>query len=106
MAYGRSKMLLNGDVVRSAVSPLRSLERDPTDARHELQKLRATNARFVRELAALKEREAQAVRDDLQARIVRRRLLPPGHACARASSASMPADRRRATGAGLPRRRR
>ena len=60
MAYGRSKMFLNGDVVRSAVSPLRSLERDPTDARHELQKLRATNARLVRELAALKERDIDA----------------------------------------------
>ena len=62
MAYGRSKMLLNGEVMRSAVPPLRSLERNPSDARHELLKLRATNARLVRELAALKEREAQAQR--------------------------------------------
>jgi len=62
MAYGRSKMLLNGEVMRSAVPPLRSLERNPTDARHELETLRATNARLMRELAALKEREAQAQR--------------------------------------------
>jgi diguanylate cyclase (GGDEF)-like protein len=62
MAYGRNKMLLNGEVVRSSVPPLRSVERDPRDARRELETLRATNARLVRELAALKEREAQAQR--------------------------------------------
>jgi len=79
MAYGRSKMLLNGEVLRSAVPSLRSLERDPTDARRELETLRATNARLVRELAALKEREAQAQRladrDPLTGLYNRRRML-------------------------------
>jgi diguanylate cyclase (GGDEF)-like protein len=79
MAYGRSKMLLNGEVMRSAVPPLRSLERNPTDARHELETLRATNARLMRELAALKEREAQAQRladrDGLTGLYNRRRML-------------------------------
>ena len=62
MAYGRSKMLLNGEVMRSAVPPLRSVASTPSDARRELEMLRATNAHLVRELAALKEREAQAQR--------------------------------------------
>ncbi len=65
MAYGRSKMLLNSDVMRSATPPLRRVERNPmerspTDARRELEVLRTTNANLVRELAALKAREAQA----------------------------------------------
>jgi len=61
MAYGRSKMLLNGDVMPS-VAPLRSVVRNPNDARRELEILRATNAHLLRELAALKEREAQTQR--------------------------------------------
>src|SRR5258708_9502380 len=77
MAYGRSKMLLNGEVMRSAVPPLRSVER--TDARRELETLRATNARLMRELTALKEREAQAQRladrDALTGLYNRRRML-------------------------------
>jgi diguanylate cyclase (GGDEF)-like protein len=77
MAYGRSKMLLNGEVMRSAVPPLRSVER--TDARRELETLRATNARLTRELTALKEREAQAQRladrDALTGLYNRRRML-------------------------------
>jgi len=55
-------MLLNGEVMRSAVPPLRSVASTPSDARRELEMLRATNAHLVRELAALKEREAQAQR--------------------------------------------
>jgi diguanylate cyclase (GGDEF)-like protein len=79
MAYGRSKMLLNGEVMRSAVPPLRRVERDPTDTHRELETLRATNAQLVRELAALKEREAQAQRladrDALTGLYNRRRML-------------------------------
>ena len=77
MAYGRSKMLLNGEVMRSAVPPLRSVER--SDARRELETLRVTNACLMRELAALKEREAQAQRladrDPLTGLYNRRRML-------------------------------
>jgi diguanylate cyclase (GGDEF)-like protein len=79
MAYGRSKMLLNGEVMRSAVPQLRRVARDPTDTHHELETLRATNAQLVRELAALKEREAQAQRladrDALTGLYNRRRML-------------------------------
>ena len=79
MAYGRSKMLLNGEVMRSAVPPLRRVARDPTDTHRELETLRATNAQLVRELAALKEREAQAQRladrDALTGLYNRRRML-------------------------------
>jgi diguanylate cyclase (GGDEF)-like protein len=63
MAYGRSKMALNGEAMMSAAPPLRTVMRNPTtDARRELETLRATNACLVRELEALKEREAQAQR--------------------------------------------
>jgi diguanylate cyclase (GGDEF)-like protein len=79
MSYGRSKMLLNGEVMRSAALPLRGVERKPTDARRELEVLRATNAKLVRELAALKEREAQAQqladRDALTGLYNRRRMV-------------------------------
>jgi diguanylate cyclase (GGDEF)-like protein len=79
MAYGRSKMLLNGEVMRSAVPPLRRVERDSIDTHRELETLRATNAQLVRELAALKEREAQAQRladrDALTGLYNRRRML-------------------------------
>jgi diguanylate cyclase (GGDEF)-like protein len=72
-------MLLNGEVMRSVVPPLRSVERNPTDARRELETLRATNAHLVRELAALKEREAQAQRladrDALTGLYNRRRMV-------------------------------
>ena len=55
------------------------MERDPTDAHRELETLRATNAQLVRELAALKEREAQAQRladrDALTGLYNRRRML-------------------------------
>src|SRR4030081_320183 len=79
MAYGRSKMLLNGDVVPSAARPLRSVERPSSNARRELDILRATNAHLVRELAALKEREAEtqrlADRDGLTGLYNRRRMM-------------------------------
>ncbi len=79
MAYGRSKMLLNGEEMPSAAPPLRSVVRNPSDARRELEILRATNARLLRELAALKEREAQAQRladrDGLTGLYNRRRML-------------------------------
>jgi len=72
-------MLLNSEVMRSAAPALRSVERNPTDARRELETLRATNAHLVRELAALKEREAQAQRladrDALTGLYNRRRML-------------------------------
>jgi len=72
-------MLLNSEVMRSAAPVLRSVERNPTDARRELETLRATNAHLVRELAALKEREAQAQRladrDALTGLYNRRRML-------------------------------
>jgi diguanylate cyclase (GGDEF)-like protein len=84
MSYGRSKMLLNGEVMRSATPPLRRvernpMERNPSDARRELEALRATNANLVSELAALKEREAQAQqladRDALTGLYNRRRMV-------------------------------
>jgi diguanylate cyclase (GGDEF)-like protein len=62
MAYARSKMLLNGGNVRLEKLPPRSALKDPSDETEELENLRATNARLLRELAALKEREAQALR--------------------------------------------
>ena len=64
MAYARSKVLSND------YSP---------DERRELDTLRATNARLMRELAALQEREAQAQqladRDGLTGLYNRRRML-------------------------------
>src|ERR1700730_17491170 len=78
MSYGRSKMLLNGEP--SVAPPLRSVVRSPNnDARRELELLRATNGRLLRELAALKEREAQtqrlADRDGLTGLYNRRRMM-------------------------------
>jgi diguanylate cyclase len=85
MAYGPGKMLLNNQmllnsaVMPAAAPPLRSVVRNRTDARHELEVLRATNAHLVQELAALKEREAQALRladrDGLTGLYNRRRML-------------------------------
>ncbi len=79
MAYGRSKMLLNGEVMPSGAPALRSVMRDPTDVSEELESMRALNARLTRELAALKEREAQAQRlahrDDLTGLYNRRRVV-------------------------------
>src|SRR3984893_406158 len=79
MAYGRSKMLLNGEAMPSAARPLRTVVRNPGYALRELEILRATNAHLLRELAALKEREAQAQRladrDGLTGLYNRRRML-------------------------------
>src|ERR1700728_2277103 len=79
MSYGRGKMLLNGDVMASTPVQLRRVVRNPDDdARGELDALRSTNARLLRELAALKEREAQALkladRDGLTGLYNRRRM--------------------------------
>jgi diguanylate cyclase (GGDEF)-like protein len=77
MAYGRSKMLLNGEVLPGA-SPLRGVPVKTTDELREIETLRATNALLVREIAALKEREARtqqlAHRDDLTGLYNRRRM--------------------------------
>src|ERR1700727_281529 len=64
MPYGRSKMLLNGNVMPRPTHTLRNVVPSPGDGdeHSELQALRSTNARLMRELAALKEREAQAQR--------------------------------------------
>jgi diguanylate cyclase (GGDEF)-like protein len=84
MAYGRSKMLLSGEVMASAAPPLRNVLRTASDERRaderrELDRLRATNEYLMRELAALKEREAQAQRladrDGLTGLYNRRRML-------------------------------
>ena len=78
MAYGRSKMLLNGAVMTRPALPLRSVVRDLDDD-GELEALRSTNAQLTRELAVLKEREAQAQRladrDGLTGLYNRRRML-------------------------------
>jgi diguanylate cyclase (GGDEF)-like protein len=79
MAYGRSKMLSNGERMPSVAPSLRSVVRNPNDARRELELLRATNEHLLRELAALKEREAQtqqlADRDGLTGLYNRRRMM-------------------------------
>jgi len=80
MSYSRGKMLLNGDVMASKPVQLHRVVRNPDDdARGELDALRSTNARLLRELAALKEREAQAQRladrDGLTGLYNRRRML-------------------------------
>ncbi len=78
MAYGPNKMLLNGAVMTRPATPLHSVVRAP-DEDDELQSLRSANARLRRELAALKEREAQAQRladrDGLTGLYNRRRML-------------------------------
>jgi diguanylate cyclase (GGDEF)-like protein len=78
MAYSPSEMLLTDEVMPPAAH-LRSVVRSRTDERRELEILRATNAHLVRELAALKEREAQALRladrDGLTGLYNRRRML-------------------------------
>jgi diguanylate cyclase (GGDEF)-like protein len=77
MAYGRGKMLLNGKVLPGA-RPLASVLANTTDERHEIETLRATIALLMREIAALKEREARtqrlAHRDDLTGLYNRRRM--------------------------------
>ncbi len=78
MAYGRSKMLLKGEVIspRPALRPVVGI---PQDERDEVDRLRRVNASLLRELAVLREREAQtqqlADRDALTGLYNRRRLL-------------------------------
>jgi diguanylate cyclase (GGDEF)-like protein len=78
MAYGRSKMLLNGAVMARPLPSLRSVV-PAADDDDELEALRSTNAQLTRELAILKEREAQAQRladrDGLTGLYNRRRML-------------------------------
>jgi diguanylate cyclase (GGDEF)-like protein len=72
-------MLSNGERMPSVAPSLRSVVRNPNDARRELELLRATNEHLLRELAALKEREAQtqqlADRDGLTGLYNRRRMM-------------------------------
>src|ERR1700679_1422410 len=80
MAYGRSKMLLNGEVVTPKPVRLHRVVQNPEDdSRRELDALRSTNARLMGELVALKEREALAQRladrDDLTGLYNRRPML-------------------------------
>jgi diguanylate cyclase (GGDEF)-like protein len=84
MAYGRSKMLFSGEAIASSTAPLRSVVPNPNIGRaevecRELETLRSTNAQLLRELAALKEREAQvqrlADRDGLTGLYNRRRMM-------------------------------
>jgi diguanylate cyclase (GGDEF)-like protein len=77
MADGRSKMLLNGGAMVSSGVPLRLRDAGNEDS-GELETLRRTNARLMRELAALKQREAEtqrlADRDGLTGLFNRRRM--------------------------------
>jgi diguanylate cyclase (GGDEF)-like protein len=72
-------MLLNGDLLTTGAVPLRSVVRNPGTAHQELEALRSTNARLLRELAVLQQREAQvqrlADRDGLTGLYNRRRML-------------------------------
>jgi diguanylate cyclase (GGDEF)-like protein len=76
MASGRSKMLLNGKAPPGAAPPQTVLA---TEEPRETETLRATVAHLVRELAEIKEREAQAERlahrDDLTGLYNRRRMV-------------------------------
>jgi diguanylate cyclase (GGDEF)-like protein len=79
MSYGRGKVLLNGNLM-AAVHPLRSLALEADDNEHrELEQLRDANAHLLRELAALKVREARvqrlAERDGLTGSYNRRRMM-------------------------------
>ncbi|HXA35036.1 MAG TPA: GGDEF domain-containing protein [Steroidobacteraceae bacterium] len=71
-------MRLESELVPVA-SPLRTVVRARTEERRELEMLRATNARLLREVSELKEREAQALqladRDGLTGLFNRRRML-------------------------------
>jgi diguanylate cyclase (GGDEF)-like protein len=86
MAYGLSKMRLNGQMAASngesiaaGGRPLRGFGRRDADPEIELQILRTANTRLLREVAALKEREAQklelADRDGLTGLFNRRRMM-------------------------------
>src|SRR3984957_6325970 len=79
MAYARSKVLFDSPVARPS-PPLRrvALPR-ANEALREIESLRAVNEHLMRELAALKQREAQAQRladrDGLTGLYNRRRMM-------------------------------
>src|SRR6185312_17405484 len=81
MAYGRNKMPLNGagEIELARAQPPRSVMPNARVDRREVDNLRLINARLVREIAVLKEREAQtqklADRDALTGLYNRRRLF-------------------------------
>jgi diguanylate cyclase (GGDEF)-like protein len=79
MADGQSKMLLNGGAMVSGGASLRNRQRHVSDERREIEALRCTNAELMRELAALRAREAEtqrlADRDGLTGLYNRRRML-------------------------------
>jgi diguanylate cyclase (GGDEF)-like protein len=79
MADGHQKMLADGASLSSIVPRQRVYARSATEQQHELALLRATNSQLRRELAVLKEREAQAQRladrDGLTGLYNRRRML-------------------------------
>ncbi len=86
MAYGPGKLLLKGGLaawrgggVGSGAPPMRGLPRNCADPGLEIEILRAANARLLREVAALREREAQALeladRDGLTGLFNRRRMM-------------------------------
>jgi hypothetical protein len=61
MAYAPRKMVADAPELPRLQRPLRNFLSRFADARSELESLRAVNARLLRELAELKEREAQAL---------------------------------------------
>jgi diguanylate cyclase len=71
-------MLSNGNIMK-AIPSLRNAVRSPADESLELETLRSTNAHLMRELAALREREARAQRladrDGLTGSYNRRRMM-------------------------------
>jgi diguanylate cyclase (GGDEF)-like protein len=81
MPDGRTKLAASENTSLSTVAPLRRLRSDGTrsDGTSELEVLRALNARLMRELAAMKEREAEtqrlADRDGLTGLYNRRRMI-------------------------------
>lgn len=80
MATGRSKLLLNGNVVALSPSHLRGVPAAPLrDDGREIETLRAINAQLRAELETLKQRESDAQRaserDELTGLYNRRRML-------------------------------
>src|SRR6202051_332796 len=84
MTYGRGKMLLSSELTRSLARPLLSLRspkgaQSSTAKQRELETLRCMNAYLLKEVALLKEREAEvlrlAERDGLTGLYNRRRML-------------------------------
>jgi diguanylate cyclase len=79
MPHARTKMLLRSEVMPPPPPRLRNVARAPQDQTREVENLRRINAHLMRELAALREREAQtqqlADRDALTGLYNRRRLF-------------------------------